>query len=63
MRSSAGAVAEGSYVIAGAEVFKLVIESPLKFRGRVPERKSGEVRLGQKAEVYTAAYRIRFLAR
>ena len=46
-------VAEGSYVKAGADVFKIVIESPLKFRGRVPERKSGEVRLGQKAEVYT----------
>ena len=50
------AVAEGSYVKAGADVFKIVIESPLKFRGRVPERKSGEVRLGQKAEVYTSAY-------
>jgi multidrug efflux pump subunit AcrA (membrane-fusion protein) len=50
------AVAEGSYVKAGADVFKIVIESPLKFRGRVPERKSSEVRLGQKAEVYTAAY-------
>ena len=46
------AVAEGSYVMAGTEVFKLVIESPLKFRGRVPERKAGEVLLGQKAQVY-----------
>ncbi len=42
--------------MAGDELFKLVIERPLKFRGRVPERKSGEVRLGQRAEVYTAAY-------
>lgn len=50
------AVSEGSYVMPGADVFKIVIESPLKFRGRVPERKSSEVRLGQKAEVYTAAY-------
>jgi len=50
------AVAEGSYVMPGADVFKIVIESPLKFRGRVPERKSSEVRLGQKAEIYTAAY-------
>jgi len=50
------AVAEGSYVMAGTEVFKLVIESPLKFRGRVPERKAGEVLLGQKAQVYASAY-------
>jgi len=49
-------VAEGSYIKGGADVFKIVIESPLKFRGRVPERKSSEVKLGQKAEVYTAAY-------
>ncbi len=50
------AVAEGSYVKPGADVFKIVIESPLKFRGRVPERKTSEVKLGQRAEVYTAAY-------
>jgi membrane fusion protein (multidrug efflux system) len=50
-------IAEGSYVKAGTEVFKIVIERPLKFRGRVPERRSGEIRLGQKAEVYTAAYK------
>ncbi len=49
-------VSEGSYVMEGAELFQLVIEQPLKFRGRVPERRSGEVRLGQKVEVYTAAY-------
>ncbi len=54
------AVAEGSYVMPGADVFKIVIESPLKFRGRVPERKSGEIRLGQKAEVYCAAYKHSF---
>jgi RND family efflux transporter MFP subunit len=49
-------VSEGSYVMPGTEVFKIVIEQPLKFRGRVPERRSGEVRLGQKAEVFTAAF-------
>ncbi len=49
-------VAEGSYVMVGAELFKLVIEQPLKFRAPVPERKSGAVRLGQKADIYTAAY-------
>ena len=49
-------VSEGSYVMAGAGLFELVIDQPLKFRGRVPERKSGEVRLGQKAAILTAAY-------
>ncbi len=49
-------VSEGSYVTSGTEVFKIVIDQPLKFRGPVPERKSGEVRLEQKAAVYTAAY-------
>jgi RND family efflux transporter MFP subunit len=49
-------VSEGSYVRPGTDVFKIVIERPLKFRGRVPERKSGEVRLGQKAEVHVAAF-------
>src|SRR5262249_53585431 len=39
---------------------KLVIDRPLKFRGRVPERKIGEVRLGQKAQVFTAAYKESF---
>lgn len=53
---SARAVSEGSYVMPGNEVFKIVIENPLKFRGRVPERKIGEVRVGQKAAVYTSAY-------
>ncbi len=49
-------VSEGSYVTSGTEVFKIVIDQPLKFRGPVPERKSGEVRMEQKAAVYTAAY-------
>ncbi|MBI3838384.1 MAG: efflux RND transporter periplasmic adaptor subunit [Planctomycetia bacterium] len=49
-------VAEGSYVMVGAELFKLVIDQPLKFRAPVPERKSGAVRLGQKADIYTAAF-------
>jgi RND family efflux transporter MFP subunit len=48
--------AEGEYVMEGAELFQLVIEHPLKFRGRVPERRIGEVRLGQKAKVIAAAY-------
>jgi RND family efflux transporter MFP subunit len=49
-------VAEGSYVMPGNAVFNLVIESPLKFRGRVPERKSSEVRVGQKADIKVSAY-------
>jgi RND family efflux transporter MFP subunit len=48
--------AEGEYVMEGTELFTLVIEHPLKFRGRVPERRSGEVRLGQKAKLFSAAY-------
>ena len=50
-------VSEGSYVRAGTEVFKIVIDQTLKFRGRMPERKGGDVHVGQKAEVYTAAYK------
>lgn len=50
-------VAEGSYVQPGKELFKIVIERPLKFRGRVPERKSSEVQVGQKAMVLSSAYR------
>jgi len=50
------AVSEGSYVMPGNEVFKVVIDNPLKFRGRVPERKIGEVSVGQKAAIYSSAY-------
>jgi membrane fusion protein, multidrug efflux system len=49
-------VSEGSYVMPGDQLFKLVIEHPLKFRGRVPERRTGEVRLGQRAQIYASAY-------
>ncbi len=49
-------VSEGEYVMEGAQLFKLVIEHPLKFRGRVPERRIGEVRVGQAAKVFSAAY-------
>jgi RND family efflux transporter MFP subunit len=49
-------VSEGTYVSVGEALVKLVIERPLKFRGLVPERKSSEVRVGQKAGVVTAAY-------
>jgi RND family efflux transporter MFP subunit len=49
-------VAEGEYVMEGAELFKLVIEHPLKFRGRVPERRIGEVSVGQVAKVFVSAF-------
>jgi RND family efflux transporter MFP subunit len=54
-------VAEGSYVMVGEALVKLVIERPLKFRGLVPERKSSEVRVGQKAGVVTSSYPEPFL--
>jgi RND family efflux transporter MFP subunit len=50
------AVSEGSYVMAGQELFKLVIKHPLKFRGTVPERKSASVRLGQETRLHVAAF-------
>jgi RND family efflux transporter MFP subunit len=49
-------VAEGEYVMEGAELYKLVIEHPLKFRGRVPERRIGEVGVGQAAKVFVSAF-------
>jgi RND family efflux transporter MFP subunit len=48
-------VAEGSLVRPGTEICKLVIDRTLKLRMPVPERYGAEVRLGQKAEVRTAA--------
>jgi RND family efflux transporter MFP subunit len=50
------AVAEGTFVKPGNELFKLVINRTLKLRVSVPERYSNEVRQGQKAEVMTAAF-------
>jgi RND family efflux transporter MFP subunit len=49
-------VSEGTYVRAGSEVFKLVIEQTLKLKVSVPERYSAEVKAGQAVEVFTAAY-------
>jgi RND family efflux transporter MFP subunit len=48
-------VAEGSYVRAGTEVFRLVIDRPLKLMASVPERYAGEVKQGQKASITTVA--------
>jgi RND family efflux transporter MFP subunit len=47
-------VAEGSFVRAGAEAFRLVIDDTLKLRAAVPELSGSEVELGQSAEVFAA---------
>lgn len=49
-------VSEGSYVKSGTEVFKVVIETPLKLRVPVPERHAPEIRVDQQVEVFTDAY-------
>jgi RND family efflux transporter MFP subunit len=48
--------AEGSFLRAGTEVFKLVMDRMLKLRVPVPDRYEAEVQVGQKAKVTTAAY-------
>ena len=48
--------AEGSFVRIGTEVFKLVMDRMLKLKVPVPDRYVGEVKVGQKASVTTAAY-------
>jgi RND family efflux transporter MFP subunit len=50
------AIAEGTLVRPGTELFKLVINRTLKLRVPVPERYSPEVRLGQTVDVATAAF-------
>jgi RND family efflux transporter MFP subunit len=49
------AVAEGTLVRAGTELFKLTINGTLKLRVPVPERYSADVQLGQNVEVSTAS--------
>jgi multidrug efflux pump subunit AcrA (membrane-fusion protein) len=44
-------VSEGSYVHAGGEVYRLVIDNTLKLRVPVPDSQSGEVRSGQRVQV------------
>lgn len=50
------AVAEGAFVRAGGEVYTLAIDKTLKLRVPVPERFSAQVKLGQKAALFTAAF-------
>jgi len=47
-------VAEGSYVRAGSEVLKLVIDRPLKLVAPVPERYAPEICAGQEVTLSTA---------
>lgn len=48
-------VSEGSMVRMGTELFRLVIDDVLKLRVQVPERHANDVRVGQQADVSTAA--------
>jgi RND family efflux transporter MFP subunit len=48
-------VAEGSYVREASEVFKLVIDRPLRLLVPVPERHAEAVKQGQRVSVATAA--------
>ncbi len=50
-------VAEGSFVRVGGEVCKAVIDRPLKLRVLVPEQHGSEVKLGQKVEITSAAFK------
>jgi len=52
---TARSVAEGTYVRAGTEVFRLLIDRPLKLLASVPERHAAEVRPGQQASLRTVA--------
>lgn len=49
-------ISEGTFVRVGTELCKLAIDQTLKLRLPVPERYSGEVKIGQQAVVQTAAY-------
>jgi len=49
-------MAEGSFLRAGTEVFKLVMDRTLKLKAPVPDRFVADVQIGQKAKITTAAY-------
>jgi RND family efflux transporter MFP subunit len=48
--------AEGSFLRAGTEVFKLVMDRTLKLKAPLPDRYVADVQVGEKAKVTTAAY-------
>jgi membrane fusion protein (multidrug efflux system) len=52
---AARSVAEGTYVRTGTEVLRLVIDGYLKLKVAVPERYVGQVQVGQRVEIQTAA--------
>lgn len=56
-------ISEGTYVRAGTEVARLVIDQVLKLRVQLPERHTAEVKQGMHANVYTAAYPKPFLGK
>lgn len=49
-------VSEGTFVRPGGELCKLAIDRTLKLRVPVPERFSAQIKLGQSADVFTAAF-------
>lgn len=46
----------GEYAPAGAALFRVIASDPIKFRGDVPERFAGQLRVGQDAALRVAAY-------
>ncbi len=49
-------VSAGEYVKIGASLFKIVDANPLKLAFTLPEKNSGEIRIGQKVKVTTRVY-------
>ncbi len=48
-------VAQGAWLAAGTDLFRLVIDETLKLRLTIPERYAGDVKIGQKVHVSTIA--------
>lgn len=46
-------VTEGAWLVAGSDLFRLVIEDTLKLRLTIPEKHANSVRVGQRVEVTT----------
>ncbi len=46
-------VSEGAWLAAGAELFRLVIDDPVKLRLTIPEKHAAKVEVGQRVEVKT----------
>lgn len=50
-------VAEGEFVRAGTELFRMVIDRPLKMVAAIPERHAEDIRPGQKAVIRALSHR------